>query len=193
MAVWGDATRDDRPRPDGRQHGAPAPPRRTRLCRARRRRSSDRRARERTRCHRRSFVERPRRGDGTAQGDLDHGARRVRRRHSRFARAAARCGRHDHRRRQLVVPPRRRPIRGARTFGDHVSRCRHERRRVRARTRLLPDDRRPDRRRRTADSDLRNARSGHRHRRSHSGSGRSPKRRRSTAGCTAVPAAQGTS
>ena len=79
MAVCRHATRDDRTRPDGRQHGAPTPPRRTRLRRPRRRRGADRRTRDRTRCHRCTVVERPGGGDGATSVDLDHGAGSVRR------------------------------------------------------------------------------------------------------------------
>ncbi len=51
-------------------------------------------------------------------------------------------GGHDHRRRQLVLPRRHPPRRGARRAGPPLRRRRHQRRHLRARARLLPDDRR---------------------------------------------------
>ena len=55
-------------------------------------------------------------------------------------------GRHDHRRRQLLLPRRHPPRARARGEGDPLPRLRHERRRLRSRSRLLPDGRRPRRR-----------------------------------------------
>ena len=66
----------------------------------------------------------------------------VRRRHGRRARGAAERRRHRDRRRQQLLPRRHRPRRVARAAGHPLRRRRHERRRLRARARLLPDDRR---------------------------------------------------
>ena len=167
VAVCDHATRDDRTRPDGRQHGATAPTRRARLRRPRRRRGGDRSARNRTRRGRRPFARRDGRSARTTASDLGDGACGVRRRHGRRPHSTARPGRHDHRRRQLVVSPRRRPIRHPGRIVDQLPRRRHERRRLRPRTRLLPDDRRARHRRRTARTDLRDTRPWHRHHRSH--------------------------
>ena len=173
------ATRDDRARPDGRQHGAPAPPRRTRLRGPRRRRGADRRTRGRTRRHRRTvaratwsqrwstprsiWIMVPAAFVGSTVDALGTVARRWR---------------HDHRRRQLVVSPRRRPFGRTARCRHRLRRRRHQRRRVRPRAWLLPDDRRPRRRRRTAHTDLRVAGTRHRHRTTHPG----PRRSRSTGG-----------
>ena len=76
--------------------------------------------------------------------------------------AAARAGRHRHRRRQLVLPRRHPPRQGAQGRGHPLRRRRHQRRRVGPRARLLPDDRRRAGRRRAPRADLRGARAGRR-------------------------------
>ena len=68
--------------------------------------------------------------------------------------AAARRGRHRHRRRQLLLPRRHRPGRGAQARRDPLRRLRHQRRRVGPRARLLPDDRRRGRARAAPRPDL---------------------------------------
>ena len=62
--------------------------------------------------------------------------------------------RHRHRRRQLLLPRRHHPGQGAEGVGHPLRRLRHERRRVGARPRLLPDDRRRGRRGRAPRPDL---------------------------------------
>ena len=62
--------------------------------------------------------------------------------------------RHHHRRRQQLLPRRHRPRKRPVGEGHPLRRRRHERRRVRSRARLLPDDRRRGRDRATARSDL---------------------------------------
>ena len=140
------AARDDRPGTDGRQHGPPPRAGRPRVRRLRhrhrrgqhaRRRGHDRRRRRST-----GLVEqlaRPRHVWIMVPG-------RVRRLDDRRAGAAARAGRHDHRRWQLVVPRRHPPGGSARRRPRHrLRRRRRERRHARPRARLLPDDRRPRR------------------------------------------------
>ena len=74
-------------------------------------------------------------------------AGRDHRQDDRRARRGARAGRHDHRRRQHLLP-RRHPPRGrAEGEGDPPRRRRDQRRRLGARARLLPDDRRREGRR----------------------------------------------
>ena len=105
-----DAARLRRPRQDGRQHGAPDPPRlgahvrRLRLLRGRGPRGRG------ARSHRRASLEEPGlEARGAALG-LDHGAgRRSDAGHGRPARGAPRGGRHDHRRRQLALDGRQAP------------------------------------------------------------------------------------
>ena len=82
--------------------------------------------------------------------------------------------RHDHRRRQLLVPPRRRPVGRAGSGGHQLPRRRHERWRLRPRAGLLPDDRRRHRRRRPAGADLRHARPRRRQRDAHARPQRRP-------------------
>ena len=77
------------------------------------------------------------------QGRLGHGARGVHPHDRRAARRADGRGRHHHRRRQLLLPRRRRHRRPAGAAGHPLRRLRHQRRRLRARARLLPDGRRP--------------------------------------------------
>ena len=127
---------------------------------------------------------------------VDHGPGRLRRLDDRRARPAARARRHDHRRRQLVVPRRHRPGRPARRRARHrLRRRRHQRRHPRARAGLLPDGRRPGRGRGAAGADLRRPRPRRRRRRTHADAGASPasRARPSAAGCTAAPAAPATS
>ena len=111
------------------------------------------------------------------------------------ARRALRARRHHHRRRQQLLPRRHRPRRASCARARHpLRRRRHERRRVRARARLLPDDRRRGPHRRAPRPDLPHARAGRRH-----GAPRTPgrsgpaERRPSTATCTAAATARATS
>ena len=67
---------------------------------------------------------------------------------------AARGGRRDHRRRQLPLPRRHPPRGGVAADGHPLRRLRHERRRVRAGARVLPDDRRRGRGRSTGSSPI---------------------------------------
>ena len=83
--------------------------------------------------------------------------------------AAARPGRHHHRRRQLVLHRRHPPQRRARAAEARLRRRRHQRRRVGARARLLHDDRRPAGHRAAPRSDLPDARAGPRRHRAHAG------------------------
>ena len=78
------------------------------------------------------------------------------------ARGAPQRRRRHHRRRQLVLPGRHPPCGRARRARDRLPRLRHERRRLRPRSRLLPDGRRPRRRLRGARADLRLPRPGRR-------------------------------
>ena len=99
---------------------------------------------------------------------VDHGPGRARSPSRRSTSSPRRLerGRHDHRRRQLLLP-RRHPPRGrARRAGHPLRRLRHERRRLRARARVLPHGRRARRRVRRARADLRLARARRRRRRS---------------------------
>src|SRR4051794_26580007 len=148
-------TRNRRPRPNGSEHG-PAPDAR---------RPQDRRLRRQPRCGLPAGG-RGRRGRLLAGGhgveaeraalDLDHGSgRRDHREDGRGRRRCAGVRRRDRRRRQLLLP-RRHPPRGeGGREGDRLCRLRDQRRRLRARPRLLPDDRRPRPRGRAARPDLR--------------------------------------
>ena len=89
---------------------------------------------------------------------LPDGARRVRGRVHRGARAAAGERRHDHRRRQLALPRRHRAGQAAAREGHPLRRHGHERRRLGPRARLLPDDRRREGRREASRADLQDAR-----------------------------------
>ena len=149
--------RNDRTRAHGRQHGPPADERRARVRRVRRVRRRGRVARRRG-DDRRRVDEGARRRPRRAASHLADGAGGLRRLDDRRPGAAARSGRHDHRRRQLLVPRRRRPLRTARRAVRHrLPRRRHERRRPRTRTRLLPDGRRRRRTRHPPGTDLRHA------------------------------------
>ena len=128
-----------------------------------------------------------------AAGGLDHGAR-GRDRPGRERRGQApRRGRHDHRRRQLVLPRRHRPRRRAGGEGDPLRRRRHLGRRLRARARLLPDDRRRGRGRRPARSDLRHHCTRCRRGPAHARADRRRRHLRARAICTAARTAPGTS
>ena len=82
----------------------------------------------------------------SAAGRLDHGpGRRDHREHRQGGRRGARQGRRDHRRRQLLLPRRHPPLEDGRREGHRLHRLRDQRRRLRPRPRLLPDDRRPGR------------------------------------------------
>ena len=137
------ADRHDRARPHGRQHGAPAHAGRPRGRRATRRipRRSEQLAGEgalgatsldelveRLAPPRAVWVMVPA-GAPTEQVVADLGERME-------------AGRHDHRRRQLVLQGRRPPRGGAPEPGHPLRRRGHERRHLGARARLLPDDRR---------------------------------------------------
>ena len=128
--------------------------------------------------------------DAAARG-LGDGPGRLRPGHRRRARGAARAGRHDHRRRQLVLPRRHHPRRAAPAEGHPLPRLRYERRRLGPRARLLPDDRRRGRAGRPARPDLADdrPRRGHRPSRRPGATGRTAPRR--TATCTAAPTAPG--
>ena len=67
------------------------------------------------------------------------------------------AGRRDRRRRQLLLPRRHPPRRDAAREGGRLRRLRDQRRRLRPRARLLPDDRRPRRGGRAARPGLRDA------------------------------------
>ena len=196
VARFGHGTRDDRARPDGRQHGAPAHRGRPQVRGLRRLRRRRRRAHRRG-DDRRAVAGRPRRPAHRAAPRVDDGAGGLRRRHDRRAGPAARARRHDHRRRQLVVPRRHRPrpIAGRRPR-HRLRRRRHQWRHPRPRAGVLPDDRRARRRGGPPRPDLRLAGTGRRRRRAHAqprcaaANHRAPP---STAGCTAARAVPGTS
>ena len=135
------AARNDRPRQDGRQHGATAPPggARVRGVRhvARRRRGAGARAGDRRRLAAGAGAQ-----AAEAARRLDHGPGGGGRPDHRRAGPAPRARRHPRRRRQLVLRRRPPPRARARAEGDPLRRRGHERRRVGAGPRLLPDDRR---------------------------------------------------
>ena len=111
----------------------------------------------------------------------------------RDAGRAAGARRRDHRRRQLLLPRRHRARRRARREGDPLPRRRHQRRRLGPRARLLPDDRRRDRRSSSGSSRCsrrsRRASRPRRARRAATASRRAP----SAATCTAARSAPATS
>jgi glucose-6-phosphate isomerase len=135
------ATRDDRPRPNGRQYGAktgPARPPMRRLRHVAERRCGTgegrrdrkflaRRLREEARKAARDLVD----GPGGSRGQID-----------RRSAPAARSRRHSDRRWQLLLHRRHQAFQGIGAEGHQLCRCRHQRRRVGSRTRLLHDDRR---------------------------------------------------
>ncbi len=166
-AAW-----DDRTWSDGRQHGEAPGGRRAPLRRVRRRREGGHGGDEH-RHDRRRVARGVHRQARRPPSRVDHGPGRVRRRDHRLARAPPRAWRHDHRRRELVVPRRHQagPAAGRRPR-HRLRRRRHERRRVRARARLLPDDRRPRRRDRPAVVDLRHPRPRRRRGAPHADAGR---------------------
>ena len=94
---------------------------------------------------------------GDAARGRDHRADRGR------AGPAAGARRHDHRRRQRLLPGRCAPRPRAEGKGHPLSRLRHQRRRLGPGARLLPDDRRRQGGRGTARPDLRRPQSGRRH------------------------------
>ena len=110
---------------------------------------------------------------------LDHAAgRRGDRGGDHRAERPARSRRHHHRRRQHLLEGRHPPCARAWQQGPRVSRCRHLGRRVGARARLLPDDRRRKGRRGAARPDLRGAGAGE---------GRYPCRRRAARAAIRAP------
>ena len=118
------------------------------------------------------------------------------RRDARLPDAAAREGRRGDRRRQLVLPGRRRSRQAARRPRHSLCRLRHQRRRLRSRARLLPDDRRRARGGAPARSDLRHAGARPGDHPADAGARRraasAPERRRKGT-CTAAPPARATS
>ena len=199
LTSWGsdereqDATRNDRPRPHGREPGAAPDARRPRLRGVRREQADavDELAGEgATGAY--SIEEFVGEAQQAACG-VDHGAGRVRRRHDREAGRAPRAGRHHHRRRQLVLPRRHRPGRAPAAQGHPLRRRRHQWRRVRSRPRLLPDDRRRGRHRHPPRPDLPHHRARGRHRPAHAGPHRRSVDRRERATSTAGPTAPATS
>ena len=118
---------------------------------------------------------------------------RVHRRHGDGDRQEDGSGRHHHRRRQLVLPRRHRPGQGARGDGRPLRGLRDERRRVRARPRLLPDDRRRGRRRHPPRPDLQDDRARRGHRAPHARAAPASRRPPRTATCTAVRTVRATS
>ena len=102
-------------------------------------------------------------------------------------------GRHRHRRRQQLLPRRHRPRRGARAARHPLRRRRHERRRLRARARLLPDDRRRAEPVERLDPIFRDARPRRRGGAAHARPRRRARPRPSTAICTAGRPAPATS
>ena len=107
--------------------------------------------------------------------------------------AAARGGRHPHRRRQLLLPRRHPPRQGARGQGHPLRRRRHQRRRLGPGARLLPDDRRRGRGRAAPRPDLRDAGARHRRHRRARRAARSSAAPPSRATCTAGRTAPATS
>ena len=103
-------------------------------------------------------------GLGDGSGRRDH------REDDRGPRRGARARRRDRRRRQLLLPRRHPPRRGAAREGDRLRRLRDQRRRLRPRARLLPDDRRPRRGGRAPRPGLRDAGPRGRGGRAHAGS-----------------------
>ena len=106
---------------------------------------------------RRRLARRFRREAQPSENDLPDGAGRDRRGDDRRAGPAADAGRHHHRRRELPLPGRHRPRAAAARSGNALRRHGHQRRRVGARPRLLPDDWRREGGRRAARSDLQDA------------------------------------
>ena len=128
-----------------------------------------------------------------AAGDLvdgacgDHGPARGR------SRRAARARRHHHRRRQQLLPRRRRPCSEAEAQGHPLRGRGHERRRLRPRAWLLPDDRWRGRRRAAPRPHLQDDRARRRVGRADAGSHRASRHRPRTATCTAGRPARATS
>ena len=141
------AARNDRPWPDGREHGAPPDQGRPRM------RGVRHVAEGGGRAGRRRRPSAPPRSPSSSRSStkpravwLMVPAGVVDKTHRRSA-AAARGRRHPDRRRQLVLRRRHPPREGAGAEGHPLCRRRHQRRRLGPRARLLHDDRRRDRRR----------------------------------------------
>ena len=130
---------------------------------------------------------------GEAPGRLAHAAGGHRRLHPRPAGAAARARRRHHRRRQLLLPRRHHPGQTARAAADPLRRLRDQRRGLGSRARLLPHDRRRDRRRRAARPHLQDHRPGRWARPSPPRAGPRPAAPPRTATCTAAPTEPATS
>ena len=154
------ATRNGRTRPDGRQHGAPAPRQAatnasSSICR--------RKAVEELVAEKALGAPRSRTWSGSWSKPravwLMVPAAAVDETIADLL-PAARVRRHDHRRRQFVLCRRPAPCAANCVKGHPLCRRRHERRRVGARARLLHDDRRPERRGAAPRSDLQDARAG---------------------------------
>ncbi len=162
------ATRNDRTRPHGRQHGAAASGRRAPVRGLRPVAQGSGGVGEGQ--GRRGLVAR-RHGEeaGHAAGGLADGPGRGRGRDHRRPAAAPLAGRHPHRRRELLLR-RRHPAReGARGEAHPLRGRRDQRRRLGTRARLLPDDRRRAGGGEAPRSDFRAARTRQRRRASHSG------------------------
>ena len=153
-----DAARHGRARPDGRQPRPPADEGRPPLRRLRRQRRGREGARRR-RSGRRRLAGRPRFQARQAAGGLADVAGGHRAVDARGADRFTRARRHGHRRRQLLLPRRHRPGQATGRAPAPLRRLRYVGRRVGARARLLPDDRRRARHRRAARSDLQDDRS----------------------------------
>ena len=165
----GNATRHDRPRPDGRQYRPPADEERPHRRGLRQGCEGGRRPRRRRR-NRRRHAGRFRGETGEAAHRLGDAAGRQDHRgdHRGVGKADAARRRH-HRWRQHVLAGRRSPRRGAEGKGPALSRRRHQRRRLGHRARLLHDDRRRQGGGRPARSDLQDAGAGHRRHPAHAG------------------------
>ena len=138
------ATRNDRTRPDGRQHGAAAAQGRPRV-RGLRHVAEGGGGAGQGEGGRGLLARGLREEAGEAAGGLADGPGGRRGQDDRRPPAASRGGRHPHRRRQFLLRRRHPPRQGARAEGDPLRRRRHQRRRLGPGARLLHDDRRRDR------------------------------------------------
>ena len=130
----------------------------------------------------RPFAGRTRRGFADAAHRLDHGADFGDRQRAQRAYRPPRRGRHHHRRRQQQLSPFGGSSPAGACGARHpFRRCRHQRRRVRAGARLLPDDRRREERVRPSRTPVRNPGAGRRGRRADAG-----RERRAVAGRTGI-------